>query len=327
MTTKKEKKGVKKAKSAKREKTAAKIVKRPDAGSERKKMVVKNPKASEVDKDKMAAFFSAAGLKETVPVEKPVPVTPAVVPAPSAEARVVVADEPEAPAVAVEKTIIEAQVPEAEVAVASPPSETENIKEEIKGEIEMTTTETAETTSQKSDSSSFSTMPLFVVLFCLAAFWFYYISAAPIKKAAAVQVEQSQTKIQSLEAQVKTLQTQIDVLQAKLAALSIPVREVKVKQAATTKAPPKDASFDKAPIPFWRTMQHPHAEQLQKSQQKRVSAATAKSEKVDSFSKAPVPFWRKAAVGNKGVQAEKGVNVKKNQSSSFDKAPIPFWRK
>ena len=218
-------------------------------------------------------------------------------------------------------------MPEAEVAVASPPSEAENIKEEKKGEIEMTTTETAETTSQKSDSSSFSTLPLFVVLFCLAAFWFYYISAVPIKKAAAVQVEQSQTKIQYLEAQVKTLQAQIGVLQAKLAALSSPAREIKVKKAVAVKAPPKGSSFDKAPIPFWRTMQHPHTGQLQKSQQKRVPAATAKAENVDSFSKAPVPFWRKAAVGNKGVQAEKGADVKKNQSSSFDKAPIPFWRK
>jgi len=327
MTTKKEKKSVKKAKSVKRDSTAAKTVKRSKTGSERKKIVAKNPKASEVDKEKMAAFFSAVGLKDSVLTEKPETVAPLPVAAPSAAGKIVAATEPETSAVAVEKTIIEAQVPEAEVAVASPPSEAENIKEEKKGEIEMTTTETAETTSQKSDSSSFSTLPLFVVLFCLAAFWFYYISAVPIKKAAAVQVEQSQTKIQYLEAQVKTLQAQIGVLQAKLAALSSPAREIKVKKAVAVKAPPKGSSFDKAPIPFWRTMQHPHTGQLQKSQQKRVPAATAKAENVDSFSKAPVPFWRKAAVGNKGVQAEKGADVKKNQSSSFDKAPIPFWRK
>ncbi|HIE06793.1 MAG TPA: hypothetical protein EYP64_01965 [Desulfarculaceae bacterium] len=131
MTTKKEKKGVKKAKSVKRDSPAAKTAKRSKAGSERKKIVAKNPKASEVDKEKMAAFFSAAGLKDSVLTEKSEEVAPVPVAAPSAAGEIMAPTEPEAPAAAVEKPIVEAQVSEAGVTVASLPSETDNIKDEV----------------------------------------------------------------------------------------------------------------------------------------------------------------------------------------------------
>jgi len=326
MTTKKEKKGVKKVKPVKSG-TTAKSVKGSGAGSERKKVVVKNPKVGEIDKEKMAAFFSAVGLKEPALSEKSESVAPVPAEAPPAAVENVAAAEPETPpAVEVEKPIVTDPVPEAEVVVTSSPQpENNNLKEE-KGEIEMTTTETAETSSKKSSSGSFSTMPLFIILLCLAAFWFYYISSAPLKNAAAVKVEPSQTKLQLLESQVKTLQAEVGVLQAKLAALQCPAREAKVKKAVPEKAPVRDASFDKAPTPFWRTMEHPHAEQLQKSRENRAAAATVKTEKVDSFSKAPVPFWRKAETKN-GVSTKKGTEVNKNRDPSFDKAPVPFWRK
>ncbi len=331
MTTKKEKKGVKKAKSAKSGSRPTKTVKPSGTGAVREKMVAKTAKVSEVDKEKMAAFFSAAGLKDVNPEVKPDAGTPARTAAPLPDAKVVAETKPETPVQETEKPVV--KTPEPEVAVAKPQPEkdilepeTENLKAE-KGEIEMTPNKTVSSNTKESKSGSFSTLPMFVILLCLAAFWFYYISAAPQPETAAVQVKKSQTKIQSLEAQVKVLQAKVAALQASLAALQKPAAEVKVKESAAKPAV-KDSSFDKAPIPFWRTMHRNHTEQLQKASPKPVlKAAPVKSEKVDSFSKAPVPFWRKAPADKNGVKVEKDLAADKNHDSSFDKAPIPFWEK
>ncbi|MCK5915692.1 MAG: hypothetical protein KAG92_06105, partial [Deltaproteobacteria bacterium] len=76
MTTKKEKKGSKKAKSVKNAKVASKTARQPGSGAERKKIVAKTSVTGEIDKEKMAAFFSAGGLKETVPEVTLAPVSP-----------------------------------------------------------------------------------------------------------------------------------------------------------------------------------------------------------------------------------------------------------
>jgi len=70
MTTKKEKKSVKKTKSAKSGSPASKTAKRAKTAGGRSQVIAKSPVSSEIDKEKMAAFFSAGGLKEPLAAEK-----------------------------------------------------------------------------------------------------------------------------------------------------------------------------------------------------------------------------------------------------------------
>ncbi|MCK5914950.1 MAG: hypothetical protein KAG92_02330, partial [Deltaproteobacteria bacterium] len=120
----------------------------------------------------------------------------------------------------------------------------------------------------------------------------------------------------------------IAALQTKLSDLQNAALKPRVKlQAAPPAKVVKGKSFDKAPIPFWRTMQHPHAKQMEKPRQQRAKATVAKTVKEDSFSKAPIPFWRKPQVGKAGAKTESKSVVSGNHDSSFDKAPKPFWLK
>jgi len=330
MTTKKEKMSVKKSKTVKSGSPAGKTAKRAKAAGERRKVVAKSPVAGEIDKEKMAAFFSAGGLKEpaaaaekvkpdpaaVVTLETPVPVSP-----------VEKKTEPEVKAAADQPAVTTPEVTVPKVVNENQSPENQDLKEqnlEEKGETKMTTS--APVKSSSKDSGGISILPIFVVLFCMAAFWLYYISSAPLQKTAVTTVEQEQTQIQKLEKKIKNLQAIISGLQAKLKAAQSSTQQNQA--AAVKKEVPaktvKDSSFDKAPIPFWRNYQHPHAKQLEKlNRNKKSSAVKAPAAQVDSFSKAPVPFWRKA----KGTQPEAEVKAGAHHDSSFDKAPIPFWRR
>jgi len=57
MTTKKEKKSVRKSKVVKSGSPASKTAKRAKSTGERNKVLTKSPVAGEIDKEKMAAFF------------------------------------------------------------------------------------------------------------------------------------------------------------------------------------------------------------------------------------------------------------------------------
>lgn len=331
MTTKKEKKGSKKAKSVKNAKVASKIARQPGPGAERKKIVAKTSVTGEIDKEKMAAFFSAGGLKESVPEVTLAPVSPIQPVAEPVENKVVEASQPKAVVAEVKAAEVKAEVkveePPARVVADDQGTGNQNV-EENKGKVEMTTTVIAKENSNNSNSGNFSILPMFVILLFVAAFWFYYISATPLQQAAVVQVEQSQAKILLLEAKVNSLQAEIATLHAKLADLQKAALKPRVKlQAAPPAKVVKDKSFDKAPIPFWRTMQHPHAKQMEKLRQHGAKATVAKTVKEDSFSKAPIPFWRKSQVGKAGAKTKSKSVVTGNHDSSFDKAPKPFWLK
>jgi len=337
MTTKKEKKSVKKAKTAK----GGEVVKKPakrSGGGERDSFIGQAKKVPEVDREKMAAFFSAGGLDSPEPKKAELPAAkkaePAAAPvkASGKDSATVGESKTETAAVTTEVTAADKaeKVPEAKSTVSVP--EKQNLKKG-KGEIEMAVNETAQTAAKGSKSESFNTLPIFAVLIFMAAFWLYYISAAAPQKTPAAQVKQSQSQISVLEKEVQTLRAEVALLQSKLADMQKSVRQspVKPQAAAAKKAakvkPVKDSSFDKAPIPFWRNYQHPHAKQMEKMKQNRKSAAVKPvPAKVDSFSKAPVPFWRKAKGSQESESAAK-VKDGARHDSSFDKAPIPFWRK
>ena len=326
MTTKKEKKSVRKSKVVKSGSPASKTAKRAKSTGERNKVLTKSPVAGEIDKEKMAAFFSAGGLKEPVATEekvKPEKTKPEPVAAVVPETPAPVPPVEKQPQLEVKVAEVLPEVAVSEIPVAKVVEKDRNLKdqnlEKKKGEIKMTTTEPVKSSSK--DSGSISILPIFVILFCMAVFWFYYISSAPLQKAASTMVEQGQTQILKLEKKVKSLQAVIAGLQAELKTQQN--QTVAVKKVAPAKTV-KDSSFDKAPVPFWRNYQHPHAKQLKKlNRNKKSPAVKAPAAKVDSFSKAPVPFWRKA----NGAQPEAKVKDGAHHDSSFDKAPIPFWRK
>ncbi len=341
MTTKKEKKSVRKSKVVKSGSPASKTAKRANSAGERNKVLTKSPVAGEIDKEKMAAFFSAGGLKEPVAVEKKVKSTkakPEPVAAVTSETSASVPPvekktEPEVKVAEVSENITP-EVSEVKVVSEDQKPEKQNLKDqtlkdqtlkEKKGEIKMTTAEPVKSSSK--DSGSISILPIFVILFCMAAFWLYYVSSAPLQKAAATMVEEGQTQILKLEKKVKGLQAIIAGLQVELKVLQNSAQQnqaVTVKKAAAAKTV-KDSSFDKAPVPFWRNYQHPQAKQLEKlNKNKKTSTVKAPVAKVDSFSKAPVPFWRKA---NGAQPVAKATKDGARHDSSFDKAPIPFWRK
>ncbi len=337
MTTKKEKKSVKKIKSVKSGNPTGKTAKRAKAAAGRSKVVVKGSVSSEIDKEKMAAFFSAGGLKEPVAAEKAEsePAVPETgVSAPVFKAPVKKSPPPvtekasELPAVTIPEVAGDKVVKK--VVEEDYKCEEQNLKEqnlkEKKGETEMTTTEPVKHSSKESGSGTI--LPIFVILIFMAAFWLYYISLAPLQKAAATQMEQSQTQIQKLEKKVKSLQAVIAGLKNELKDLQTsahPNRALTAKKTAPAKTTVKDSSFAKAPIPFWRNYQHPRTKQLEKlngNKKKPVVTVKAPAADIDSFSKAPVPFWRK------GKAAPSAAAVKDaHHDSSFDKAPIPFWRK
>lgn len=270
---------------------ADKTVKRAKSAGGRSKVVAKSPVAGEIDKEKMAAFFSAGGLKEPIAAEKAKsePVAAVTLKAPT----------PVPPTKKIESEVNVAQVTAPEITVAKIVNKDQNLEgqnlEKEKGEIKMTTTKPVQSSAK--DSASIGILPIFVILFCMAAFWLYYISSAPLPKTAVTLVEQGQAQILKLEKKVKNLQSVIAGLKAELKEAQSPSPQnqaAAVKKVAPKKTV-KDSSFAKAPVPFWRNYQHPHQKQLEKLNQNKKSAAvkTADPAKGDSFSKAPIPFWRK----------------------------------
>ena len=325
-------------------KKTSKTGKAPASRGRRKKVVAKAPVPAEIDKQKMAAFFSAAGLdnsspdsvKETAEVEEAKETVSeesgAQLAAESAAASVAEngpADESE-PAVKEPENDETVVVAEPADAVATD-SDNRDDSDNEKGEIVMTTT--SKSTGGGSDSGSFSVLPMVFGLTVLALFWFYYISSAPLKTAAEARVEQGKAEISVLMSKIKGLEAEVARLRAKLVVfekaahqakkltgkVSAPVkRGVVAGEKAAAKAVSKDAqvpaaaikkdpSFDKAPVPFWRQMQRGPLTQPRKEVKPAVKETPAA--KGDSFSKAPKPFWLKPRVKPEAAKVKKEVKI------------------
>ncbi len=348
-------------------KKTSKTGKAPISRGRRKKVVDKAPVPAEIDKQKMAAFFSAAGLDEPTPdvVKEPVETeakeTEKIVPKESGEPLVAESaaslvnesgsvDESEP--VTVELKNDEAVVVAEPADVAVSDSVIRDDGNNDKGKTAMTTTSPA--TGGGSDSIGILSMVF--VLAVLALFWFYYISSAPLKTAAVVQVEQGKAeisalmlKIKGLEAEVAGLKTELVVFEKAALAGEKAVAKVAPKDGQTSAVViKKDSSFDKAPVPFWRQMKRgPLAQQTLKKVNPVVKAPALK---VDSFSKAPKPFWLNKRVKPEAVKVEKEIKISAPPAAkavpqakkitaqqepasnsaldpSFEKAPKPFWLK
>ncbi|MCD6430562.1 MAG: hypothetical protein J7L57_05005 [Deltaproteobacteria bacterium] len=335
----------------------------------RKKVVDKAPVPAEIDKQKMAAFFSVAGLDEPTPdvVKEPVETEAKetekiIVSKESGEPLVAEsaaslvnesgsADESEPVTVELENN--EAIVVAEPVGVAASDSVIRDAgNNEKNGKTAMTTT--SPVTDGGSDSIGILSMVF--VLAVLALFWFYYISSAPLKSAAVVQVEQGKaeisalmSKIKGLEAEVAGLKTELVVFEkAALAGGKAVVKVVPKGGQTSAVVIKKDSSFDKAPVPFWRQMKRgPLAQQTLKKVKPEVKAPALK---VDSFSKAPKPFWLNKRVKPEAVKVEKEIKISAPPAAkavpqakkitaqqepasnsaldpSFEKAPKPFWLK
>ncbi len=325
-------------------KKISKTGKAPSSRGRRKKVIDKAPVPAEIDKEKMAAFFSAAGLNEPDSDTAKVPVeleevektvlkesgeslvtesAPSLDKAsgPLAESQPVTAD------LKNDETVVVAE-PADVVATDSVVCDAGNIE---KAKTAMTTTSSAP--GGGSDSGSISILSMVFMLAVLALFWFYYISSAPLKKAAVVQFDQGPAEISALMSKIKGLEAEVAGLKTKLVVFDRTVKKLEkstvkvgtsVKKGALTgekavvKMVPKDgqtssvviekdSSFDKVPVPFWRQMKHgPLAQQALK---KVKPVAQAPLVKVDSFSKAPKPFWLKRRVKPEVAKVEKEIKI------------------
>ncbi len=330
--------------------------------SRRKKIVDKAPAA--VDKEKMAAFFSAAGIDSSVSDSAPDSVKE------TAEVTVATAVESEVPA-EIEAEVVKAGPGNDEELVPESESEVPSDSDGEKGEALMTTTPKA--SGDGSGSGSLNMLSIVFVLVVLALFWFYFISSVPLQKAAEVQVKQGKAEISALTSRVKSLETENSNLksnleQLKKAALKWKRASKKVSapvtigllpakkaaphaQLAPATATKLDSSFDKAPIHFWKKMKR-RGSLIQKSPENVKPKVQAPAVKVDSFSRAPKPFWlTPRRVKPTAVKVKKQVIITapraakcppckykkttaKQESAlnpaldpSFKKAPKPFWLK
>ena len=314
-------------------KKTPKTGKAPARRTQRKKTVEKAPAPVEIDKQKMAAFFSAAGVKETPskPEKKPVKVSvkeyvkesvkepvkvediKKVVPEKSEEQLPVkLTPTPTATPVAestpAKESPVAAKKPEkVETKVVAAPTatsvtESENSDSE-KGETVMTTSSPA--TGGGSGSGSFSILPMLFVLAALAVCWFYYVSSVPLKKAAVAQVEQGKAEISVLMSKVKVLETEVTKLRIKL------------------------GLFEKAAVKA-KTSAKKGVVAGKKAAPKGESVPAVKKD--SSFDKAPIPFWRQ--MKRRGPLTQKSLKKVKSvvetpavKVDSFSKAPKPFWLK
>ena len=305
--------------------------------SPEKKTLTEAPVAAGVDKEKMAAFFSAAEEQSAAPQED----------SPAAETQAV-----EAPAAEV--------VAEA---VAAPPQEP--------------APPAGKSASGSGDNGSFSLVFLFIILGVIGVSWFYYVNShtARIKATSAtLKTAGVATAAPAIEQKIKDLEAQIACLQSRLAALEAKARKA---SAAVVPAPPQlkkveikpapaaqDSSFKKAPVPFWRqeSFRHPAgpgkslinkskpqpapkpaakpAPAVKSVKEVKKTAAPAPVVKDSSFDKAPVPFWRQEKFKSPASRAQAVLQsnadkaaakdkkpAAKKANDSFSKAPKPFWEK
>ena len=321
-------------------KKTSKTGKAPASRGRRKKIVDKAPAPAEIDKEKMAAFFSAVGAdnsvpdsvkesaevkedKKTVLKESKVqllanPTTVSVAENGSTDESELTAKESEN-----DKTI--------EVVVSTDTIATEKNSDNEKAETVETSIPPA--TGGGSDSGSYSVLSMVFVLAVLALFWFYYIASTPLKKAVVAQVESGKAEISVLMSRIGSLEAEVARLSAQLVVFEkaaqkpkkiiekviVPVesgavveKEPVVKVVAKGSPVPsavikKDSSFDKAPIPFWRQMKR---DSLVAQPRKEVEPAVKTPVvKVDSFSKAPKPFWLKPKVKPEAAKVKKEMKL------------------
>ncbi len=322
----------------------SKTSKAPVSRGRRKKVVAKAPAPAEIDKQKMAAFFSAAGLDETAPdsvaeaaeVEgaKNQDIKESGKPSPAdSTSTPLVESEPVTKESENDETVVVAKSVEVTATASDNSGDSDNNSE--KGEILMTTTE--KPTAGGSGSSSYNLLPMFAVLLLIALFWLYYISSTPLKKAAEARVEQGKAEISVLMSKVKGLEAEVSKLKMKLvlfekAAMKwkkaavqatkasaqvkrgvVSVKKVEVKAISKDKpmaatAVKKDPSFDKAPTPFWRNM-GPRGSLIKQPVKKVKPEVKTPAVKVDSFSKAPKPFWLNPRFKPAAAKAKKQVII------------------
>ncbi|MBN2810209.1 MAG: hypothetical protein JXR80_12010 [Deltaproteobacteria bacterium] len=306
--------------------------------SRRKKLVDKDP--APIDKEKMAAFFSGAGIEIPVAVEvvqvketageeskAAVEISSGSATESVEEAVVIVPEVPEqnqfdegaAGLIETDGEALSAGNSFADDVLADDVLEDPNPSE--KGESLMKNTPPAPADDSASGSSGIVSM--FVVLVLLALFWFYVISSVPLRKAAELKVEQGKvaislltTKVMGLEAENSRLQTRLEQLEQSALEWQKAAKKVAVSVSAGLLPAKKTAS--------------------EAAVTESVAAPALKRD--SSFDRAPIPFWRqmrprgslidkasgkvKPAVPAPAASALPAVKV-----DSFSKAPIPFWRK
>ncbi len=299
-------------------KKAPKISKAPARHGQRKKIVAKAPAPVEIDKEKMAAFFSAAGADNSAPNS--------------------------------EKETIEVVVPTDTIA-------TDKNSDNEKGEAVGTSIPPTTSGGSDSGSYSVLPM-VFVLAVLALFWFYYISSTPLKKAAVAqfeqgkVKISALMSRIGILEAEVVRLKAKRVVFEK---ASQKPKKITKkvvtpVKSGVVVKGssvPATDSSFDKAPIPFWQQMKRGSLAQPRKEMKPAVKTPVVK---VDSFNKAPKPFWLKPRVKPEAAKVKKEVKlpappaakvapkpkkltVKHEPDSapvldpSFKKAPKPFWLK
>ena len=298
----------------------------------RKKVVDKAPSPALIDKEKMAAFFSAAGIDNPAAAPLKEPESSAVEVVKEVETK---ADKAVLAAAATIATVAEHDVPvksevPLEVVEASSVNDTGEVvpesdsgalesidnQNDSEGETPMMTT--PKVSGNGSGSGSFNMLSMFFILVVMALFWFYFISSTPLQKAAEVQVQQKQaeisvltTKIQSLEAENSTLQNKLNILEKVMLKWKKEVKPAPVSTPVTVgKLPLKQSVIKAAP---------------------KVQAAVSPELKRDpSFDKAPIPFWRNmkprgSLIKQPCKKVKPAVTTPALKVDSFSRAPKPFW--
>ncbi|HDS15864.1 MAG TPA: hypothetical protein ENN66_04485 [Proteobacteria bacterium] len=311
-------------------KSGKKVFKNSKSGSSGSKVAAQAPLQPEIDKQKMAAFFSAAGLKgksemdgrlkvETV-VIKETAVEPASV---APEEKLLSMTETTGPSAAREE--------EAENSISFPeplgtdenetfletanaadgPAENDDASE--KGDERMSTADSGNIAKgvSHSGSCSFNLLPVVFILLLAALFWFYYLAST----------SQEHPEFSRLRSQSAVPENE-DIITPGL------------RRENSMPAMQKDPSFMRAPIPFW---QHRQPCSALSTQMVAPAAEKPKVENVDSFSRAPVPFWhkKKAAVKltpeltapDSPLSSELKSSLPASMDPSFQRAPKPFWKK
>lgn len=307
--------------------------KAPVSRGRRKKVVAKAPAPAEIDKQKMAAFFSAAGLDKTAPdsvtetetVEvvgieksdlkesgKPSPAEPTSTPVVESEP---VIKEPVAKESENDEVVAIAKPVEVTATVSDNSDDSDNNSE--KGEILMTTTE--KPTAGGSGSGSYNLLPMFAVLLLIALFWLYYISSTPLKKAAEARVEQGKAEISVLMSKVKGLEAEVSNLKMKLVLFE--KAAMKWKNAAV-QATRESAQAKRGVVSVKKV-------EVKAISKDKPMAATA-VKKDPSFDKAPTPFWRNmkprgSLIKQPVKKVKPEVKTPAVKVDSFSKAPKPFW--
>ena len=321
-------------------KKTSKAGKAPASRSRRKKVVSKAPAPAEIDKAKMAAFFSAAGPDDSTPdlVKEPAEVEE-VKKTDLKESVTQALVEPTAAPVAengpADDSEVVAKEPENdEIVVAAEPADVITTDSDKRDDSDNENAKTLMTTTSPaagsdSNSGTFGVLPMIVVLVVLAFFWFYYVTLAPLKKAAVTKVEQGKTEISVLISRIGSLEAEVVRLKAKLVVFEKAALKPKPKKITEKVTVPAKSGVvvEKKPVVKPVVESKPAVKAVAKDSQ----APAAVVKKDSSFDKAPVPFWRQMKRGPLAQQPRKkvkpAVKAPAVKVDSFSKAPKPFWLK